>query len=688
MTSKIVNKLKRIINNGLLIGGNVEFIMSRDKDRGFVITCDADISPVYYFTGRETELKELRQWIEDGRKSVLVSGMGGIGKTQICRKIFREYVEKHSKGEHIPFQYIGFIEYSGDMNNDLKNCLNYEQWENSEKNKEAAWKKLFDLASNGKLLLFVDNVNRPLREDPGLERLKSIPGAIILTSRRAAFSKEFEPYTIGFLNTEQCREIYEKIRFMGSGIKIKDEELSDLEYIIEKLAARHTITIEFLASLARTKHWSVERLKEELEQNGFKLEYKNEEDELVNIQKEYEKLYDLSGMVDAEKNILEAFSVFPYIPLPTETCNEWLLSDAGINEDDDILMGLYQKGWLQFDCEQESFAMHPVFAQFIYDMCRPNAEKHAGLIRACQDRIKIPTNNFLLECQKYIPFAESVIEKMSMENSMERVEFINMLAQLLRCSGEYKKAEKWFKESLKICEELLGEDNCDTANIYDGLGQVYELQREYEKAKELYEMSLSIRERVFGENHCDTAASYCCIATIYWYQKKYEKANELYEKSLAIYENNELEIATLYNNLAGLYRAHKDYSKAEELHKKSLDICVRVLGENHIRTAISYRNLAGVYLNTHKYKKAKNLYKKSLKIYEDLVGEDHPDTLLTYNDLGMVYFCTYRFKKAERYHLKAYKASLDNLGSSHPYTNLFLQNLKLDYYTRKRVSLL
>lgn len=86
----------------------------------------------------------------------------------------------------------------------------------------------------------------------------------------------------------------------GSDMKVSAEEVADLEYVINKLAAGHTITIEFLAHLAMTKHWNTERLREELEQNGFCLEYRDEEDKLVNIQKSYETLYSLSGLSLAE----------------------------------------------------------------------------------------------------------------------------------------------------------------------------------------------------------------------------------------------------------------------------------------------------------------------------------------------------------------------------------------------------
>lgn len=332
---------------GKYIGGNEinnnYYSMYKESEREFVVTHNANIKPTTYFTGRETELQELRQRIEEGRKSVLVSGMGGIGKTQICRKLFEEYYIRHDKGENGPFHHIGYIEYNGDMGSSLLKCLRYKEQDSHELNKEAAWRELEYLASGGKLLLFVDNVNVTIGEDAGLGRLKNIPGAVVLTSRRTSFSKEFEPYKIGFLSTEQCKEVYERIRYDGSDMNVPVEEMQDLEYVIGKLAAEHTITVEFLAHLAGTKHWTVKKLREELENKGFRLEYRDEEDKLINIQEEYEKLYKLSELSESEQNILEAFSVFPYIPLAADVCNQWLLSDAGVLEDADILAGLYRK---------------------------------------------------------------------------------------------------------------------------------------------------------------------------------------------------------------------------------------------------------------------------------------------------------------------------------------------------------
>lgn len=457
MRKKTSTKVYRSQVEGPVVGHdmyNINLIMFKDEEREFVVTHNADIKPVSYFTGRETELQDLRQRIEEGRKSVLVSGMGGIGKTHICRKLFEEYLNKHAEGQGKSFRHIGYIEYNMNIDSSLLSCLKYKEQDRAEDNKEAVWRELEYLASDGRLLLFVDNVNVSMREDSGLKRLMNIPGAIVLTSRRRSFSKEFEPYRIDFLSTEKCREIYERICFENSGRRIAQDEESDLEYIIDTLAARHTITIEFLAHLAWTKNWTVKKLREELDSNGFQLEYMDEEDKLVNIQKSYETLYDLSVLTAAEQNILEAFSMFPYIPLDTETCNQWLLDDAGVSEDDNILVGLYRKGWLQYVVEQDGYSMHPVFARFVYEKCKPQEEKHLVLIETCKKSVEIAKNRSLREY--YISFAVEISTKIQ-QNAL-RI-FINNILEVMikedrmRAIELEKKIEEINKELAEVKEK-------------------------------------------------------------------------------------------------------------------------------------------------------------------------------------------------------------------------------------------
>ena len=732
MRPEIVNRNKDSIFHGDYVGRDniaVNIVMLQDSEREFVVTHNANIKPVSYFTGRETELQELRQRIEAGRKSVLVSGMGGIGKTHICRKLFEEYLNKHAGGENGPFRYLGYIEYNGDMGSSLQNCLKFKQQDSPEQNQEAAWRELEYLAADGKLLLFVDNVDRLIGEDSGLQRLRGIPGAVVLTSRQASFSDEFEPYRIGFLDMGQCKEVYERIRFEGSGKKVRREEVLDLEYVIENLAGRHTITVELLAHLAWTKIWTVKRLREKLEEKGFRMTFRKD-GEFVNIQEAYEVLYDLSKLTEAEQNILEAFSVFPYIPLAAETCNEWLLADAGVSEDDDILMGLYQKGWLQFNVTQERFALHPVFAQFIYEKCEPRIHNHLGLVNASRESLKIPQSGSIIECQWYIPFAESIIKNMDIQGYVKREEFvkglynslkipeggldfgyeefapsaedlfekvvvgrgreqakfIDALADSFAGKEEYSKAKYLYQNSINIWMDIEGEEGYHVAVCYNKLANVYRDLGKYRRSEELHIKAIKIFKSILSENHPDVASEYNNLAILYGIQGEYKKAEQLCKKGLEIRRNilpNEhSDIANSYRALADICQRQGDYKKAEELIGKSIKIWERVGGENHLRAATGYNSLAAIYLNQGKYKKAQELFEKSLKIIQKLLGEDHTRTANIYNNMAGLYYVQKQYSIAEKLYRKCLSIYERVFGECHPNTAEVYNSLAYVYYNQ------
>jgi len=624
MGEEILNKIKDCDIHGDYVGCDqitTNIILFQDNEREFVVTHNADIKPVSYFTGRETELQDLRKRIEEGRKSVLVSGMGGIGKTHICRKLFEEYLNKHADNQDNSFQHIGYIEYNVDIDSSLLSCLKYKEQDKAEDNLEAAWKELEYLASDGRLLLFVDNVNVSRGDDPGLKRLMSIPGAIVLTSRRRVFSKEFEPYRIGFLNAEKCREIYEKIRFEDRGKRIERDEEPDLEYIINTLAARHTITVEFLAHLAWTKNWTVKKLREELESNGFQLEYRDEEDKLVNIQKSYETLYDLSVLTAAEQNILEAFSMFPYIPLDVETCNLWLLEDAGVSEGDDILNMLYRKGWLQYNVEMNGYSMHPVFARFIYEKCRPKWKEHNSLIVECQIDLQKQINGSIKNCQKIITFTESIAEKIT---EMEQFGLLDAIANLHNYIGNSEKSEKLYKRLLEIHRDCVNDECPETARLYKNLAQSYFDLGKYQDADKLLRESLRIFIDYYGEKHFSVAEVYRGLAIVYLSRGEDQQAERLLKESLMIFTNHFGEehsaVADVYRGLAIVHIDRGEDNEAEVLVEKSLRIYKKCYGENHLQVARAYYNMALIYDVRGEYDSALDYCSKAYKIFVSYLG--------------------------------------------------------------------
>ena len=647
--SRTINKLSKTNIGGDYVGRDkIVHEHYEYKEKVFEnLTPMADAKPVWYFTGRETELDSLRKGIDRGEKAVLVSGMGGIGKTQICRTLYQEYLTQEGKGL---FSHIGYFTYDTDLGTTLVNGMGIHISSDGKENREAAWGKLYDVSRTGRLLLFVDNFNSSFQADPDMERLCRLQGALVVSSRRKSLGDFLKPYPIGFLSMEECRGIYEKIQKEGGRI-VREEETGSLCYIIEKLAGFHTITVEFLSFLARTKHWDADRLRQELEQKGFRLQF-HKDGEIINIQESYEALYDLSGLSEGEKNILEAFSAFPYLPLDFETLNRWLLKDAGASEEDDIIEGLYQKGWLQFFGEQDSYAMHPVFAKFIYDKREPAAEEHMGMIEACEDDIRIPEDGCALECQRYLPFALELINKIRIDESEIWRKFSADIAWLLYYAGMYKSAERIYEEVKRNCEGELGKRHPDTAVSYNNLAGVYASQGRYEEAEELYRKALKIREEILGERHPNTAVSYNNLASVYGREGRYEEAEELYRRALKIREEilgeRHPNTADSYNNLAGVYDSQGKYEEAEELYRRALKIREEIQGERHPGTAVGYNNLAYVYDSQGRYEEAEELYIKALKICEDMLGENHPTTAIFTKNLASLYQSQGRHEEAEK----------------------------------------
>lgn len=264
-------------------------------------------------------------------------------------------------------------------------------------------------------------------------------------------------------------------------------------YIIEKLAGKHTITVEHLAHLARTKNWDATKLRNKLEEKKFPLEF-HKDGKLINIQKPYEILYDLFQLTKAEQNLLEAFSLFPYLSLAAKVCNDWLLEDADIKEEENAIFELYEKGWLQL--EEDNYLMHPMFAQFIFDKCKLKEQFHKNLLKTYEKYLELPENGSILYCQKYLPFAETIDKKLDKIDKIQKSSFENSIDKLLHYIGKYESAEKYYEKALKIREEVLGENHPDTASSYNNLAIVYYRQERYEEAETLYKKVIKIREEM------------------------------------------------------------------------------------------------------------------------------------------------------------------------------------------------
>jgi len=86
----------------------------------------------------------------------------------------------------------------------------------------------------------------------------------------------------------------------------------------------------------------------------------------------------------------------------------------------------------------------------------------------------------------------------------EAASLLNEAAFYLYDHAQYQQAEPLYERALAIWEEALGPKHPDTATSLNNLALLYDAQGKYDEAEPLYERALAIFEEVLGRNHPNT----------------------------------------------------------------------------------------------------------------------------------------------------------------------------------------
>ena len=155
----------------------------------------------------------------------------------------------------------------------------------------------------------------------------------------------------------------------------------------------------------------------------------------------------------------------------------------------------------------------------------------------------------------------------------------------------------------------------------------------YDEAEPLLVQAYAMSEQAQGPEHLDTARDADSLANLYRKQGRYAEAEPLYQRVLHINEQQlgpeHPDVATSLNGLANLYRKQGKYVEAEPLYQRDLRIWEQQWGPEHPFVAISLNGLADLYTEQGKYTEAEPLYQRSLAIQEQTFVPDHPSIVTT-----------------------------------------------------------
>lgn len=303
--------------------------------------------PAHRFFGREEALYDLREMAATGRKS-LISGMGGVGKTELLRQLLRLCVEEGTVDAIVAVPYEGSL-----VESFLRAFPDYRR-PNAQEGFEAILRMLERQASEGaRLLTLVDNMNNAPEEDPELGRLLTLPGCVLITSRRTALTG-FESYDVGEISAATGSLIFRD----NYGKPLSREDREALKQLLRGGGMCHPLTLRLMARAAGENGWPVRYLAEQLRDGLADLTW-TEERQAMSLDRVYRRLYSQTMLSQSCREVAELLTLLPrdsytpaflagFFPHSAQTLGEKLAL-------------LEAEGWLEED--DGGYSMHPLIVQ-------------------------------------------------------------------------------------------------------------------------------------------------------------------------------------------------------------------------------------------------------------------------------------------------------------------------------------
>lgn len=276
------------------------------------------------------------------------------------------------------------------------------------------------------------------------------------------------------------------------------------------------------------------------------------------------------------------------------------------------------------------------------------------------------------QCQRVLPHAQvGALTQAEYDLAFpEAARLFNQAANYLAVHARYSEAEPLLLSARAILEQVFDTNHPALAATLNDLGALYLTQGHYQQAAPLLQRARAIREQALGAEHAATAASLFHLAALYYAQGNYRQAERLSQQALAIRQQTltteDTAIAQSLSQLAELYTVQGKYEGAERLYLQAQRSQEQTLGERHPDVARTLNNLALLYRAQGQYEQAAQTFQRALNIQGQIWGRHHPDMAYTLNNLARLYRAQGKYTEAEPFYLRALSVSQEIFGSEHP----------------------
>lgn len=330
------------------------------------------------FVGRESEIERARDAFKDGRRIVVLSGIGGIGKTALANEIARRcheegilkcpqtvHIQELSGGGGLMKATVSSASYTSEVYAAINNLSERDKYEM----KLRALSELPDY-----ILLVIDNYNSLTQND--IDDIYSRLGCHVLITTRSqpvANSEKVHTVPVSYMSPELASVLFSH----HYGGEIDSADFTRLY----NYTGGHTQTLCIIARTMALHGMGAGELLDKMNSSGklsAKVEFRhNDFSENATVTEHLTRLFDISGF-DAEcLNILRQMSLLSDGRISAEELISALRLDTR-NE----LLELTHSGWLEHIKQDgaEYYYIHPIISRLMASLLAPSEENSREMI--------------------------------------------------------------------------------------------------------------------------------------------------------------------------------------------------------------------------------------------------------------------------------------------------------------------
>ena len=216
------------------------------------------------------------------------------------------------------------------------------------------------------------------------------------------------------------------------------------------------------------------------------------------------------------------------------------------------------------------------------------------------------------------------------------------LGLIYRLSGQYQKAEYYYKAALSLCNTAYGADHLETCTRRNFLAGLYYAWKLYDDSEELIEESCDAYAEKLGATH--SAVNQCFVALSLISARKADnvKAAKYLSKSQRLMESADREFTDdeeLLDDILQFVHFQIGQNKlddAEAVFRFVLTREARQLWPSHPLVADNLRKAAELQRALGHEESALQLFQEALQIYVNSFGINYPEVVPTADSLGVL----------------------------------------------------